>query len=32
MYFVLTNSNTDITQVIATDLHMIMVGDEDCQC
>ena len=28
---VLTNSNTDIMQVICTEWHMMMVGDEDCQ-
>ena len=27
--FVLTNSNTDIMQVICTERHMIMVDDED---
>ena len=29
MHFVLTNSNTDIMQVICTERHMIMVDDED---
>ena len=31
MHFILTNSDTDIMQVICTEPHMMNVDDEDCQ-